>query len=91
MNTTCSNSNQLNPRRHPLSATAAANSAGVQGEHRAPRLSRMQSANKEPSDIIAKVAGVVRSNKTEDDSLYFTNNEGIPFPNLQVSAAEQLN
>ncbi|KAL7952083.1 catalase-like domain-containing protein [Trichoderma barbatum] len=77
---TASNSNQLDPRQHPLSATAAAIGAGVKGERRAPRMSHMQSANEGPSDIIAKVAGVVSSNMKEDDSLYFTNNEGIPFP-----------
>jgi catalase len=75
-----SNSNQFDPRQHPLKATAAAIGAGVQGERRAPRMSHMQSANEGPADIIAKVSGVVSGGKREDDSLYFTNNEGIPFP-----------
>ncbi|TFA99723.1 Catalase [Trichoderma ghanense] len=75
-----SNSNQFDPCQHPLKATAAAIGAGVQGERRAPRMSHMQSANEGPADIIAKVSGVVSGGKREDDSLYFTNNEGIPFP-----------
>lgn len=54
--------------------------AGLQGEHRGPRASHMQSANEGPADIIAKVSGSVPGGKREDDSLYFTNNEGIPFP-----------
>lgn len=66
--------------QHPLKATAAAIGAGVQGERRAPRMSHMQSANEGPADIIAKVSGVVSGGKREDGSLYFTNNEGIPFP-----------
>ncbi|PNP43528.1 hypothetical protein TGAMA5MH_04500 [Trichoderma gamsii] len=80
MNPTTSNSNQLDPRQHPLRATAAAIGAGVQGERREPRMSHMQSANEGPADIIAKVSGVVQGGKREDDGLYFTNNEGIPFP-----------
>ncbi|KAL0933936.1 catalase [Colletotrichum truncatum] len=54
--------------------------AGVQGERRAPRMSHMQSANEGPADIIGKVSGAVPGGKREDDGAYFTNNEGIPFP-----------
>jgi len=75
-----SNTNQLDPRQHPLMATAIAIGAGLQGERRNPRVSHMQSANEGPADIIAKVSGCVSGGKREDDSLYFTNNEGIPFP-----------
>ncbi|KFA69322.1 hypothetical protein S40285_08523 [Stachybotrys chlorohalonatus IBT 40285] len=75
-----STANQLDPRQHPLRATAEAIGAGVQGEHRGPRSSHMQSANEGPADIIAKVSGAVGGGKREDDGLYFTNNEGIPFP-----------
>lgn len=74
------NSNQLDPRQHPLKATAMAIGAEVAGERRAPRMSHMQSANEGPADIIAKVSGAVAGGKREDDGLYFTNNEGIPFP-----------
>ncbi|OLN96261.1 Vegetative catalase [Colletotrichum chlorophyti] len=54
--------------------------AEVSGERRNPRMSHMQSANEGPADIIAKVSGAVQGGKREDDGLYFTNNEGIPFP-----------
>jgi len=74
------NSNQLDPRQHPLKATAMAIGGAVAGEYRGPRASHMQSANEGPADIIAKVSGVVPGGKREDDGLYFTNNEGIPFP-----------
>lgn len=74
------NTNQLDPRQHPLKATAMAIGAGIKGEHRGPRMSHMQSANEGRADIIAKVSGCVPGGKREDDSLYFTNNEGIPFP-----------
>jgi catalase len=74
-----SNSNQMEPRQHPLRATAAAIGAAM-GEHRSPRASHMQSANEGPADIIGKVSGVVPGGKRTDDGLYFTNNEGIPFP-----------
>jgi catalase len=52
----------------------------IQGERRPPRASHMQGANEGPADVIAKVAGVVSGGKREDDGLYFTNNEGAPFP-----------
>jgi len=75
----------MDPRQHPLRATAAAIGAQVVGEHRAPRLSHMQSANEGPADIIAKVWGVVPGGKRVDDAPYFTNNEGIPFPDAAHS------
>ncbi|KAK3306742.1 catalase-like domain-containing protein [Chaetomium strumarium] len=74
------NTNQLDPRQHPLKATAMAIGAGLQGEYRGPRASHMQGANEGPADVIAKVSGSVPGGKREDDSLYFTNNEGVPFP-----------
>jgi catalase len=40
----------------------------------------MGSSNEGPADIIAKVSGAVQGGKREDDGPYFTNNEGIPFP-----------
>lgn len=74
------NTNQINPLQHPLQATAEAISSQVGGERRNPRASHMQSANEGPADIIAKVSGAVPGGKREDDGAYFTNNEGIPFP-----------
>lgn len=74
------NSNQTDPRQHPLRATAMAIGSQVQGERRAPRMSHMQGANEGPADVIAKVSGASAGGKREDDGEYFTNNEGIPFP-----------
>ncbi|KAH7160391.1 catalase-like domain-containing protein [Dactylonectria estremocensis] len=74
------NTNQVDPRQHPLRAVAMGIGAEIQGERRAPRMSHMQSANEGPADIIAKVSGSVAGGKREDDGAYFTNNEGIPFP-----------
>ena len=77
---TNSNTNQNDPLQHPLQATAMAIQGAVAGEGRAPRLSHMASANEGPADIIAKISGAVQSGKREDDGAYFTNNEGIAFP-----------
>jgi len=77
---TGANTNQNDPLQHPLQATAMAIQGAVQGEGRAPRMSHMQSANEGPADIIAKVSGAVQGGKREDDGAYFTNNEGIPWP-----------
>ncbi|MCJ1308514.1 hypothetical protein MMC25_002167 [Agyrium rufum] len=55
-------------------------SNAAQGEGRGPRNSHMMSANEGPADIIGKVSGAVKGGKRSDDSPYFTNNEGIPFP-----------
>ncbi|KAK2025898.1 catalase [Colletotrichum zoysiae] len=74
------NTNQVDPVQQPLRATAMAIGSQVQGERRAPRMSHMQSANEGPADIIGKVSGAVPGGKREDDGAYFTNNEGIPFP-----------
>ena len=68
----------MDPHQHPLKATAAAISAGTQGERHAPRESHMQSANEGPADIIAKVCGAVHGGKRADDGPCFTNNEAIP-------------
>lgn len=77
---TGANTNQNDPLQHPLQATAMAIQGAVQGESRAPRMSHMQSSNEGPADIIGKVSGAVQGGKREDDGAYFTNNEGIPWP-----------
>lgn len=74
----------MDPRQHPLRATAAA-IGSLRAERRPPRMTHMQSANEGPADIIAKVSGVVNGGKREDDGLYFTNNEGIPLPDASHS------
>ncbi|KAJ9164779.1 Heme-dependent catalase [Coniochaeta hoffmannii] len=85
MASTTGNSNQYNPLQHPISAATAAIGAQVAGERRTPRMSHMQSANEGPADIAMKISGVIEGGKRQDDGLYFTNNEGIPFPDAEHS------
>ena len=85
MTSTNANSNQTDPLRHPLEATAMAIKGATSGESRAPRAFHMQSSNEGPTDIIAKVSGTTRGGKREDDGPYFTNNEGIPWPDAEHS------
>lgn len=82
---TNANSNQNDPSQYPLEAISQGIQGAVAGEYRAPRQSHMGSANEGPADIIAKVSGAVQGGKREDDCPYFTNNEGIPFPDPQVT------
>lgn len=65
---------------HPIqAATEAVGKAG--GDPRAmQRSSLFQSANIGPAKIAAMLTGVQEGGKREDDGPYFTNNEGIPFP-----------
>lgn len=48
------------------------------------RSSLFNNANDGPAGIIAKVSGVQSGGKRKDDGPYFTNNEGIPFPDPAV-------
>jgi len=80
-----SNSNQTNPLRHPLEAVQAVAKGASDGEARAPRAAHMGSANEGPADIIGKVSGVVQGGKRVDDSPYFTNQDGHPFPDPEHS------
>lgn len=73
-----SNSNQMS--QHPLEAIATGLQTAMSGEARAPRSSHMAGANEGPADVIGKVSGAVKGGKRADDGPYFTNNEGIPFP-----------
>ncbi|KAH7081433.1 catalase-like domain-containing protein [Paraphoma chrysanthemicola] len=77
---TGANTNQNDPLMHPLEAISQGIQGATQGEYRAPRQSHMGSSNEGPADIIAKVSGSVQGGKREVDGPYFTNNEGIPFP-----------
>jgi len=65
---------------HPLQAIQSA--IGTAGGDPRPmqRASFFNNANDGPAKIIAKVSGVQSGGKREDDGPYFTNNEGIPFP-----------
>ncbi|KAI9811861.1 MAG: hypothetical protein M1827_005212 [Pycnora praestabilis] len=69
-----------NPIQHPAQAVASAiGSSG--GDPRATQRSTLfQSANEGPAEIAAKITGVTQGGKREDDAPYFTNNEGIPWP-----------
>ena len=74
-----------NPIQHPLQATASAiGSSG--GDPRGNRASHFMSANEGPAEIAAKISGVNLGGKREDDSEYFTNNEGIPWPDPWASS-----
>lgn len=82
-----SNTNQTSPFQHPLQAVATAVQGAATGETRAPRVSHMGSANEGPADIIGKVSGAVTGGKRVDDGAYFTNNEGLPWPDPYVSGS----
>ncbi|BCR89730.1 catalase [Aspergillus chevalieri] len=65
---------------HPLQALGEA-IGGVGGDPRALQLSSLfQGANDGPARTAAKLTGVQEPGKRADDGPYFTNNEGIPFP-----------
>ncbi|KAH8726367.1 catalase-like domain-containing protein [Phaeosphaeriaceae sp. PMI808] len=81
---TNANTNQNDPLQHPLEATAQAIQVDLLVGNSA-RISHMASANEGPADIIAKVSGAVQGGKREDDGPYFTNNEGIPWPDPEHS------
>ncbi|GLA62754.1 hypothetical protein AtubIFM54640_003884 [Aspergillus tubingensis] len=65
---------------HPLQALGEA--VGAAGAD--PRIKQLnslfQGANDGPARTAAKLTGVQQGGKREDDGPYFTNNEGIPFP-----------
>jgi catalase len=79
-----SNSNQMDMSQHPLEAIATSIQNATSSEHRGNRVSHMMSTNEGPADIIGKVSGAVPGGKRVDDGPYFTNNEGIPFPDPYV-------
>ena len=68
---------------HPLQATAQAIGAAG-GDARGNRASHFMSANEGPAEIAAKISGVNLGGKREDDSAYFTDNEGHPWPDPYV-------
>ncbi|PYH33878.1 catalase [Aspergillus neoniger CBS 115656] len=65
---------------HPLQALGEA--VGAAGAD--PRIKQLnslfQGANDGPARTAAKLTGVQQAGKRQDDGPYFTNNEGIPFP-----------
>ncbi|PGH13133.1 hypothetical protein AJ79_03840 [Helicocarpus griseus UAMH5409] len=66
--------------KHPLQAAGAA--VGAAGaDPRVPQLSTLfQGANDGPARVAVKLTGVQESGRQADNAPYFTNNEGIPFP-----------
>ncbi|OKL58326.1 hypothetical protein UA08_06400 [Talaromyces atroroseus] len=65
---------------HPLRAIGqAVGSAGIDPRV-VQRSSLFQGANEGPARTAAKLTGVQEGGKRADDGPYFTNNEGIPFP-----------
>lgn len=70
----------LSMAMHPIQAAGQAVGAAG-GDPRPMQLSSLfQSANEGPAKIAAKITGVNQGGKRADDGPYFTNNEGIPFP-----------
>lgn len=65
---------------HPLQAIQQTIGAAGIDPRPVQRASLFNNANDGPAKIIAKVSGVQGGGLREDDGPYFTNNEGIPFP-----------
>jgi catalase len=65
---------------HPLQAIQSTIGAAGGDPRPLQRTSLFNNANDGPAKIIAKVSGAQSGGKREDDGPYFTNNEGIPFP-----------
>lgn len=71
------NTGTSNMVRHPLQATAdAIGKAG--GDPRTNRASLFMGANEGPAEIASKISGFNLASKREDDSHFFTNNDGHP-------------
>ncbi|KAM3065327.1 hypothetical protein ACMFMG_004289 [Clarireedia jacksonii] len=65
---------------HPLQAIQQTIGAAGGDPRPMQRGTLFQSANEGPASIISKVSGVQQGGMREDNGPYFTNNEGIPFP-----------
>ena len=81
-----SNLGSSNPLQHPIEA--ASHAIGSMGGD--PRMmqksSFFQAANEGPAEIASKISGVKTGGKRVDDGPYFTNNEGIPWPDPYVES-----
>ncbi|KAF8463078.1 catalase-like domain-containing protein [Kalaharituber pfeilii] len=75
-----SNIGTTNPLEHPIQAAKTA--VGTAGGDPRPeqRMKTMMNINEGPATIAAKVTGVQGAGVREDNDPYFTNNEGIPWP-----------
>ncbi|EEP79991.1 hypothetical protein UREG_04833 [Uncinocarpus reesii 1704] len=70
---------------HPVQAVSSA--IGAAGfDPRAQQLTSLfQGANDGPAKVAARITGLQQGGKRADDAPYFTNNEGIPFPDAAHS------
>jgi catalase len=69
------------PFSNPIqAATAALGKSGIADPRPVQRASFFQGANAGPAETASMISGVTEGGKREDDGPYFTNNEGIPFP-----------
>jgi len=80
-----SNIGNGNPLEHPLQA--ASSMLGKAGVDPRPmqHASLFMNANDGPAVIASRISGVQSTKRTKDDSPYFTNNEGIPWPDASHS------
>jgi catalase len=74
------NQGTTNPFEHPIQAAAQALGAAGADPRLEQRSAYFQLANSGPAQVAAMVSGVVSGGKRQDDGYYFTNNEGIPWP-----------
>lgn len=75
-----SNTGSTNPLQHPLKAAASALGSSKVDPRPEQKSSLFQLHNQGPAETAAKIAGVIAGGNRKDDAPYFTNNEGIPWP-----------
>lgn len=80
-----SSTGSTNPLQHPLKAAASALGSSGVDPRLEQKLSFFQMHNEGPAETAAKITGVVAGGKRKDDAPYFTNNEGIPWPDAAHS------
>lgn len=80
-----SNIGSNNPLEHPLQAAASALGGVGMDPRPAQRASVFMNANDGPAVIASRITGVQGTKRTKDDAPYFTNNEGIPWPDASHS------
>ncbi|KAF4619696.1 hypothetical protein D9613_004849 [Agrocybe pediades] len=74
-----------NPLTHPVEAAQAAMSAAGADPRLMQRMATFQNLNEGPANIAAKITGVQSTHMQKDNAPYFTNNEGIPWPDYAHS------
>ncbi|KAL2044691.1 hypothetical protein N7G274_002465 [Stereocaulon virgatum] len=73
------NAGGINAIQHPLSAKASG-IAAAGGDPRPKKMSHFMTANEGPAEIAAKISGLNLGGKQDENSAYFKNNEGHPWP-----------